>query len=66
MTGIDTRWGNITLAPPEATTAMAASTEMKGKNYEAVATTFLGRRMGIPMTPKTLGGRGRTALLTTG
>lgn len=66
MTGIDTRWGNITPAPLEATAAMAASIEMKGKNYELAATTFLGRGVGIPMTPKTLGDRGRVALLTTG
>lgn len=54
MTIMDTKGRGITPAPPKVAKAEAASVEIEGRNPEeevAVAAVFLGRGMGIPMTP---------------
>lgn len=46
MAGIDARGRGITSAPLEVATAVATSTEMKGKDPEAATTAFLGEGWG--------------------
>lgn len=66
---MDARGGCITLAPPKAAAAEAASVEIEGRDpeeEETVAAIFLGRGIGISCDPEALKGRERTTLRATG
>lgn len=64
MAGMDVKWGGTTLAPPKAAVVETTSVEIERRDPKAEVATaaFLGLGKGIPMTPKALGGRGKTTL----